>query len=73
MDFEVLRGMAHWARSEASGLGFKLKAYALTILLVGFCAFFRYSDLEKLYADEVHFYEDRVELFLETRKTVARG
>ena len=66
LDFEVIRGAASWVWTLEQG--HNRWALALTLVLVGFCGFLRYSDLAQLYADEIHFYEDRAELFLETRK-----
>jgi hypothetical protein len=64
LDFEVLARYADWAVRS----GQFLPMLAATVMLVGFCGFMRYSDLCKIYVDEIHFHEGHMEIFLETRK-----
>ena len=41
----------------------------LTMCLVGYAGFFRYDELSELRESDVHFYEDHMEIFVESSKT----
>jgi hypothetical protein len=44
------------------------RQYILTMVLVAFCAFFRYDDLQRLQRRDVRFFPDHAELFVFKRK-----
>jgi hypothetical protein len=64
LDIEVLTRFAE--RAVRSGQF--LPMLSATMMLVGFCGFMRYDDLCNIYVDEIKFYDDHMEIFLETRK-----
>ena len=69
LPWETVRGTALWVREgRCTVVPLTLAQYGACLMVVAFCAFFRYKDVKRLMADEVHFFEDRAELFLETRK-----
>ena len=62
LDFEVLRNAANRANDDF------LQRLSVTMALLGFAGFLRYSDLVILTAADVRFEDEHMELFLEQRK-----
>jgi len=64
LDFSLV---AAFAKRCLTSEGF-LDRLTLTMMILGFCGFLRYSDLVRVFVDEIRFYDDYMEIFLETRK-----
>lgn len=68
LEWETVKEIALKVRRGLSKLPNSLAKYGSAIMVIAFCGFLRFKDMKNIKASDVHFYEDRVEIFLDTRK-----
>jgi hypothetical protein len=68
LEWETVRDIALRVRKGMCTLPNRPAQYGACIMVVTFCGFFRFKDIKNIRASDVHFYEDRVEIFLASRK-----